>query len=188
MADTEELRPAAAAGINHLVLSVRDIEASHRFYTEVLGWEQCGALKPAFGFQMQFYRASPTHHHHLALMQIKDPASEPVRPAWSLGEAHGQLNHYAVTYPTRDAFLQQLRYMKSKGAEFAIRGDHGMTHSAYIVDPDGNGVEILYEVPAEAWEADIDGALNYFVPRDPNGADFFEDNTDFVKFPAPANG
>ena len=186
MADTEELRPAAAAGINHLVLSVRDIEASHRFYTEILGWEQCGALGPQFGMQMQFYRASPTHHHHLALMQIKDLASEPPLREWSLVEAHGKLNHYAVTYPTREAFLQQLRYMKSKGAEFAVRGDHGMTHSAYIADPDGNGVEILYEVPAEVWEGDINGALNYFVPTDPNGPAFFEDNTDFQRFGANA--
>ncbi len=31
--------------VNHLVLQVRDIEASHRFYTEVLGFEQCGTLK-----------------------------------------------------------------------------------------------------------------------------------------------
>jgi catechol-2,3-dioxygenase len=27
-----------------------------------------------------------------------------------------------------------------------MRGHHGMTHGAYVVDPDGNGIEILYEL------------------------------------------
>jgi catechol 2,3-dioxygenase len=186
MADTETVRPAVSSGINHLVLCVRDIEASERFYTEGLGWERCGALKPEFGFVMRFYRASPTHHHHLALMQIKDPSTEPPVRKWDLGTAQSAINHYAVTYPTRDAFLQQLTYMKSKGIEFAVRGDHGMTHSAYVVDPDGVGVEILYEVPAEAWEGDVDAALNYFVPTATDGPETFVDNTDYVRFGANA--
>ena len=37
-----------------------------------------------------------------------------------------------------------------------------MTHSAYIADPDGYGLEIVYDVPAEVWEGDVDAALNYF--------------------------
>ena len=36
-----------------------------------------------------------------------------------------------------------------------------MTHSLYIHDPNGYGVELLYELPREVWENDIDGALNY---------------------------
>lgn len=45
-----------------------------------------------------------------------------------------------------------------------MRGDHGMTHSVYIADPDGNGIEVLYELPADVWEDDLNGALNYFKP------------------------
>ena len=37
-------KAAAGASVNHLVLNVRDIEVSHRFYTELLGFEQCGEL------------------------------------------------------------------------------------------------------------------------------------------------
>ena len=36
-----------------------------------------------------------------------------------------------------------------------------MTHSLYIHDPNGYGVELLYELPREVWEGDIDAALNY---------------------------
>jgi catechol 2,3-dioxygenase len=36
-----------------------------------------------------------------------------------------------------------------------------MTHSLYINDPNGYGIEVLYELPREVWEGDIDAALNY---------------------------
>ena len=34
-------------GVNHVVLNVRDIEASHHFWTEIVGLKQVGALAPA---------------------------------------------------------------------------------------------------------------------------------------------
>lgn len=181
---TSDVKPAAASGINHLVLCVRDIEASERFYTEGLGWERCGVLHGNRVTDMRFYRASPEHHHHLALMQIDDVSQEPPLRTWNLAKSHGAINHFAVTYPDRDSFVQQLRYMESKGVEFAVRGDHGMTHSAYVVSPDGVGVEILYEVPAEAWEGDVDAALNHFTPMPTSGPEAFEDNTDYTYFGA----
>ena len=36
--------PVTPRGINHLVLNVRDIEESHRFWTEVVGFRQVGQL------------------------------------------------------------------------------------------------------------------------------------------------
>jgi catechol 2,3-dioxygenase len=36
-----------------------------------------------------------------------------------------------------------------------------MTYSLYINDPNGYGIEVLYELPREVWEGDIDAALNY---------------------------
>src|SRR5271156_6599410 len=46
-------------GINHVVLNVRDIEASHKFWTEIVGLKQVGALHPRAEMgatpRMQFY-------------------------------------------------------------------------------------------------------------------------------------
>ena len=47
-----------------------------------------------------------------------------------------------------------------------LRVDHGMTHSIYVNDPNGYGVEVLYDLPREVWGHDIDGALNYAVVLD----------------------
>ena len=39
--------------VSHLVLNVRDIEASHRFYTEMLGFEPLVPKLEAFGWFTQ---------------------------------------------------------------------------------------------------------------------------------------
>lgn len=177
-----------ALGVNHLVLNVRDIEASHKFYTEGLGWKQIGALGPQFPMQMRFYQCRPGSHHDVALVQMANPDAAPPVKKWDLagGESINAINHYAVAYRKED-FVKQLEYMKAKGVDFAIRGEHGMTHSCYVVDPDGNGIEILYELPAEVWEQDVNGALNYFVPTATDGDDALVDNTEYKVFTAPTS-
>ncbi len=69
------------------MLNVRDIEASHRFYTELLGFEQCGELTHTM--TMRFYRGNESHHHDFALVQVADPdsAGRPSRGRWSPGES-----------------------------------------------------------------------------------------------------
>ncbi|MGD9755724.1 MAG: VOC family protein [Acidimicrobiia bacterium] len=181
-----ETKAVPALGVNHLVLQVRDIEASHKFYTEGLGFEQIGALSPDFPMTMRFYACRPGSHHDIALIQMTDPeAAPPVKPFNLMAQGSiNAINHYAVAY-TRENFLKQLEYMKASGVEFMIRGEHGMTHSCYVQDPDGNGIEILYELPAEVWEQDINGALNYFVPTATEGEEALTDNADYKVFTAP---
>ena len=38
--------PVTPIGLNHLVINVRDIEASHKFWTEMLGFQQVGSVPP----------------------------------------------------------------------------------------------------------------------------------------------
>ena len=137
----------------------------HKFWTEVVGMQQVGELKPAPSrpnpARMRFYSgtgAGGTHHHDMAL--VENP-SLPEPPAeWSLFGMPMAINHIAVTYPNREAWLQQLAYLQAKGVKFDRRVEHGMTHSLYIHDPNGYGVELLYDLPREIWERDIDAALD----------------------------
>jgi catechol 2,3-dioxygenase len=182
-------RASTGARVEHLVLNVRDIEASHRFYTEVLGFEQCGDLTHTM--TMRFYRGDPSRHHDLALVQVNDPEQAGPPERWSMEPQRVGVNHIAIGYPDRESWLSQLRHMKANGVEFIVRGNHGMSHSAYIADPDGYGLEVLYNVPAEMWEGDVDGALNYFETLDPDDLD---DRTDYQLFgegvpdPEPVEG
>jgi catechol 2,3-dioxygenase len=60
-----------------------------------------------------------------------------------------------------------------------------MTHSLYIHDPNGYGVELLYELPREVWEGDIDGALNHAENLPTEGPAALDDDTDFPVFKEP---
>jgi len=173
MATTHETQAPAAPkqavtprGVNHVVLNVRDIEVSHAFYTEILGFKQVAALKPKPDrppLTMRFYSGEDeqghVNHHDIALCQL--PKSEGPAPAeWDLYPNRPGINHIAITLPDRESWLRQLAFLREKGVKFHRRINHGMTHSVYISDPDGNGLEVLYELAPEVWE-DIDAAQNY---------------------------
>ena len=182
-------KPITPRGINHLVLNVRNLEESHRFWTEVVGLQQVGELKPAPGRpnppKMRFYSGAGqggTHHHDIALMEnpnLPEPPKE-----WSMIGMPMAINHIAITYPSREAWMQQLAYLQKKGVKFDRRIEHGMTHSLYIHDPNGYGVELVYDLPREVWEHDIDAALNYATVLPTEGADALADRVDVPAFGA----
>ena len=152
-------------GINHLVLNVRNLEESHAFWTEIMGFKQVGELHPRPERpnppKMRFYsgdHSGKLNHHDLALVEMPNL---PPPPAWDMFNSPMAINHVAIALPDRETWLQQLAFLQSKGVAFQRRVNHGMTHSLYITDPNGYGIEVLYELPREVWEGDIDAALNY---------------------------
>jgi len=66
--------------------------------------------------------------------------------------------------------------LQAKGVKFNMRVNHGVTHSVYINDPNGYGVELLYELPREMWEGDIDAGINYFQPLPTEGEEALKDD------------
>ena len=123
-------RPSIPA-VSHLVLNVRDIDASHRFYTEMLGFVQCGQLKlpPGMDVDMRFYRGHGTHHHDIALAQMADPTSAPEVVRWQMFPAQAGIVHIALAYGSREEWLAQVEHLQANDVEFLVRGNHGMTHS-----------------------------------------------------------
>jgi catechol 2,3-dioxygenase len=164
---------ASPVGINHIVINVRDMEASHKFWTEIVGLKQVGALSPRAGLgnapKMQFYSGDHDGkftHHDVALVENPNlpPPSE-----WGLFDKPVAINHVAIAMPSREAFVEKLAELQQKGVKFNMRVNHGVTHSVYISDPNGYGVELLYELPREMWENDINAGINYFEPLPTEG-------------------
>lgn len=178
-------------GVNHVVLNVYDIEESHRFWTEVVGLTQVGALRPmpAMGEvpPMRFYsgdHSGKLTHHDVALVESKNL---PPRPSqWDLFGASQAINHIAIAMPSREAWLKKLADLQQKGVKFNMRVNHGVTHSVYINDPNGYGVELLYELPREMWEGDIDAGLNYLELLPTEGAEALVDDLENSPSFAPA--
>jgi len=162
--------PEAAAqtpcGLNHIVLNVRELDVSHRFWTECLGFRQVGRFerpgpdgKPRV--RMGFYSGEiegKLSHHDIGLLE---------RPA--LAETPQVLNHVAVGYPSREAWLAQIEFLTGRGVPLHRRVDRGATSSIHLNDPDGNEIELVYEKPRALWEGDIQAALNTAVEQPIHG-------------------
>ena len=170
-------------GVNHVVLNVRNLEESHRFWTDVIGLKCVAQLKPKPGrtLKMRFYSGLSEHgsvsHHDLALAEIAEPPPAPT-DTWTMQPKGIGLNHIAICYPDRETWLKQLEFLRARGVKFHRRVNHGMTHSVYISDPNGHGIEVLYELPREVWEHDIEGAQNYAEQLPTEGEDSMVDTTD----------
>ena len=166
MADgTSPIAPSVPAeavtpgGINHLVINVRDMDESHKFWTEILGFKEVGrsSRRP-----MRFYsgdHSGQMNHHDIALCENPNLPKPPAE--YAMFDSPLAINHIAITMPNREAWLKQLAWLRHSGVKFHRRVNHGMTHSLYIRDPNGHGVELLYELPREVWGGDINAALNY---------------------------
>lgn len=161
------------------MLNVHDMEESHRFWCDLLGFQHVGTLKGRDGdpppMNMRFYAGvvDDLSHHDLALAERTGLAP---KEQWNMVTGQSAVNHIAITYPTREAWIEQLEFLEEQGVEMGLRIDHGMTHSMYISDPNGYGVEILYDLPAEVWRHDLDGALSHAAMH-PN--DYLTDSTNY---------
>ncbi len=159
--ETEAQTPC---GLNHLVLNVRDIEESHRFWTDLLGFHQVGVSHrpdPDGKPPMRFYsgkRDGKLRHHDIALVEgLAPPAGAAVHPQ--------ALNHVAIEYATQWAWQKQIAFLIKRGVVLYRRVERGVTHSIHLTDPNGYQIELVYELPRALWESNIDAALNHAVER-----------------------
>ena len=138
--------------IGHVHLKVADLERSLRFYCGVLGFE----LTQRYGDQAAFLAAGG-YHHHIGLNTWESLDGHPP-PAGTTG-----LYHLAILYPTRAALADALRRVVAAGIALDGASDHGVSEALYLRDPDGNGVELYWDRPPEAWPRTPDGRLAMFT-------------------------
>jgi catechol-2,3-dioxygenase len=118
--------------VGHVVLNVKDVEASVQFYTKALGM-QVMRLREGNAAFLSF----GTQHHDIALFKAPEGAE-----MGALG-----LNHIALQIDGGETELRQLYgRLIQHGAKIDHTTDHGLTHSVYFFDPDGNRLEIFCEM------------------------------------------
>jgi catechol 2,3-dioxygenase len=159
-----EIAAQTPCGLNHLVLNVRDIEESHRFWTELLGFRHVGTSRrpdPSGRPPMRFYsgeRDGKLRHHDIAFVEGSLPAANPA--------VHPQaLNHVAIEYATHEAWRKQIAFLTERGVALHRHVERGVTHSIHLTDPNGYEIELVHELPRALWENDIDAALNRATER-----------------------
>jgi catechol 2,3-dioxygenase len=135
--------------LGHIVLYVHDLERSAAFYRDVLGWRQItgqgGPLRGAVAFSAPSGRT----HHELLLIEVGEDAA-----AIPAGRRVG-LYHFGLKVgDTDDELRDALRTVEAAGVTVVGASDHGVTHSLYLLDPDGNEVELYVDVPDIDWRSD----------------------------------
>ena len=145
--------------IGHVHLKVADLERALAFYCGVLGFELTGRL----GGEAAFVSAGG-YHHHIGLNSWES-AGGSAPPRGTTG-----LYHFAILYPTREALADALRRLDAAGIKLDGASDHGVSEALYLRDPDGNGIELYWDRPAERWPRDRDGRIAMYTrPLDLEG-------------------
>lgn len=136
--------------LGHIVLYVRDLEASRGFYRDVLGWKEIAASE----HQVAMYSSGRTHHE-LLLIEV-GPGAAPIPAGRRVG-----MYHFGLKVGTTDEELREARRaLAEAGANVVGTADHGVTHSLYITDPDGNEIELYIDVQPEIWREDPSAVLS----------------------------
>ncbi|MBL6617975.1 MAG: VOC family protein [Reyranella sp.] len=130
-------RPKCLAHVN---VFVRDVERSHAWYADLLGLHTYD-YRPG---RAAFLSADEEQSHEIALMEVG--ANAPLQARGQVG-----LNHMAWRVETLDDLKEFYRRLKDRGVSIASVVDHGISLGIYFHDPDGNGIEVYYELPRVQW-------------------------------------
>lgn len=127
--------------LGHVVLYVSDLDRSADFYKNTLGFNQ-------------IYRASYTAlfssgrtHHELLLIEVGGTPPGPPTPTPGLYHIGFKIGN--STEELKEAY----RELVDRGVAIVGAGDHHVTHSLYILDPDNNELELYADVNDD-WRKD----------------------------------
>jgi catechol 2,3-dioxygenase len=165
-------RPAA---LDHVNVYVRNAERSLRWYTDVLGLhtQDISYVQETGRMRAAFLACDPGHAHDIALFDVGDDAQGPQ-------QRQVGLNHVAWRMATLDDLAEMYHRLKAKGIPIHV-ADHTVSIGVYFSDPDGNGLEVYYELPRSEWKRD-----KPFTGSDPSEKGRFPGPWDEVLRPAAA--
>jgi catechol 2,3-dioxygenase len=132
--------------IGHVHLKVADLDRSLAFYRDALGFQLQGRI----GDQAAFLSADGAYHHHIGLNTFESAGGEAPAPGTT------GLYHVAIVYPTRTDLANAARTLRER---ISHGSDHGVSEAVYLSDPDGNGIELYWDRPADEWPRTPDGGL-----------------------------
>jgi catechol 2,3-dioxygenase len=132
--------------LGHVVLFVTSLERSANFYRDTLGFNEIHR-----DGQTALYSSGRTHHE-LLLIEIGGVTESNVRPRPGLYHIGFKIGN--STEELKAAYQELL----AQNVHIVGTGDHTVTHSLYIQDPDGNELELYADVSDE-WKTNPQAVL-----------------------------
>ena len=123
--------------LGHVVLYVSNLVRSADFYRDILGFKEIARKQGMAMF------SSGRTHHELLLIEVGGSPEAPSRPRPGL---------YHIGFKIGDgpeAAREAYAHLTEKHVAIVGTSDHGVTHSIYILDPDGNELELYADVSDE---------------------------------------
>jgi catechol-2,3-dioxygenase len=123
--------------LGHVVLYVTNIDRAVQFYRDVLGFPVIG-LEPGIAVF-----SSGRSHHEMLLIEVggvPHKAREPQPGLYHIGFKVGDSD---------DELRAVAKELAANHVPVIGATDHGVTHSIYITDPDGNELELYVDVSDE---------------------------------------
>jgi len=122
-------------GMNHFTILAKDLEATRRFYTEILGLSE--GYRPPFGFPgIWFYAGNRAILHVIGRASLPDPKG-------------GVFDHMAYS---AKGLAPTLAKLKAKGIDYQLVKQAGSgVWQIFFHDPNGAKIELDF-IPAESPE------------------------------------
>ena len=134
--------------LGHVNIFVRNAARARDWYEDLLGLHTYG-FTPG---RAAFMTSDLGNSHEVALVEVGEDAPGPQK---------GQvgLNHMAWYMDSLDDLKELYFRIKEKNIKIEHVSDHGHAIGIYIRDPDGNGIEVSYEMPSSEWGHDPSGYM-----------------------------
>ncbi|WP_368634131.1 VOC family protein [Kurthia gibsonii] len=135
--------------IQNVTLKVSNLSRSIDFYTEIIGFRV---------LQQEEGRVTLTADgQHALITLVEVPNAQFVRGATGL-------YHFALLLPSRKDLGNLIQHFIQKNVQIGA-GDHDVSEALYLSDPDGNGIEMYIDRPADTWKWDLNGQV--YMTTDP---------------------
>jgi catechol 2,3-dioxygenase len=128
--------------LGHVVFYVRYLDRSLAFYRDLLGFREVGRV---FGGKAAALTSGRTHHEFL-LIEVGEAPGPPT------GSRIG-LYHIGIKIgDSLDELRSAARELESAGVTVTGASDHTVSQSLYLLDPDGNEIELYVDADPSVWE------------------------------------
>ena len=127
-------------GINHVALSVPDVERSAQWYIDVLGFER--RFQEMWEGVPVFIGKGTTSIALFPVRSNEESIRQRTDSPWRTSSARGGVRMLHLAFrANRNNFLAAQEELKQRGIRFEFE-DHEISHSIYFSDPDGHELEI----------------------------------------------